>query len=45
VAAQYTDKCAAIITQDVIRIKTDNISKSSFVVQLLNSEVVKRQIT
>lgn len=44
VAAQYNDQCPAIVTQDVIRIKTDGFLKSSFLVHLLNSEIAKRQI-
>jgi len=43
-AAIYTDKQNAVITQDVIRIKTINIFTSYFLSYLINSDIGKRQV-
>ena len=43
-AAVYEEREDAIVTQDVIRIRTGDINASHFLVQLLNSDIGKRQI-
>lgn len=43
-AAVYTDKRDAIITQDVIRIKTSDILYSYFLSYLINSDIGRRQV-
>lgn len=43
-AAVYTDHLYAVVTQDVIRIKTPNVLLSYFLTYLLNSDIGRRQI-